>query len=126
MSNNNEVWEIELLDDFQKEVKRFVSKKKFFKLPDQIDGIMKDFEKGNFSGSHITHSDTPTSYDVYKLRLPNEDTKSGKSNGYRVIYLVLQEKKLSVFLTIYYKKEKETISDEYVTGLIQGYFLGGF
>ena len=74
-------------------------------------------------GDRITHRDEPTPYDVYKLRLPNPDANVGKSDGYRVIYMVVTENKVVVFLTMYYKKEDAAVSDNYINGLIDGYFL---
>jgi mRNA-degrading endonuclease RelE of RelBE toxin-antitoxin system len=121
--NNDKIYEIENHAEFDREQKRFVKKKKFFTLPEQIDDLVEKFEKGEFEGDKITHSDEPTPYDVYKLRLPNLDTGVGKSNGYRVMYMVVTEKKIVVFLVIYYKKETPTVSDGYIKGLIDGYFL---
>ena len=100
-----------------------VRKKRFLSLPAQIKDLTEKFSRGEFEGDRITHSDFPTPHDVYKLRLPNPDAGVGKSNGYRVIYTVVTEFKLVVFLTIYYKKEDEAVSDAYVNGLIDGYFL---
>ncbi|MCL2095273.1 MAG: hypothetical protein FWH10_00040 [Oscillospiraceae bacterium] len=116
------IFEMEYEPDFEKNLNRLVKKKKFSSLPGQIRKLEKSFERGEFEGDRMTHRDFPTPHDVYKLRLPNPDTNVGKSNGYRVIYTVVTEFKLVVFLTIYYKKEMENVSDEYVKGLIDGYF----
>jgi mRNA-degrading endonuclease RelE of RelBE toxin-antitoxin system len=109
--------------DFVNEAKRLVKKKKFFSLPKQIDEMMNDLKEGKLDGDRIAHRDTPTPHDVYKLRLPNPDADAGKSNGYRVIYLVVTENKIIVLLTVYYKKEQEDADDTYINGLIDGYFL---
>jgi mRNA-degrading endonuclease RelE of RelBE toxin-antitoxin system len=109
--------------DFIKEVKRLIKKKKFFSLPKQIDELISDLEEGKLNGDRIAHRDTPTPYDVYKLRLPNPDANVGKSSGYRVIYLVVTENKIIVLLTIYYKKEWADADDIYISGLIDGYFM---
>ena len=121
--NNEREYEVTTVTDFDREQKRFVKKKKFFSLPDQIDELIENFEKGTFEGDKYKHIDKPTPCDVYKLRLPNPDTGAGKSNGYRVFYMVVTEKKIVVFLVIYYKKEVATITDTYVNGLIDGYFI---
>ena len=70
----------------------------------------------------LVHSDAPP-YDVYKLRLPNDDTNVGKSNGYRVIYLARHDNHTVALLFIYYKKEQEAIGETYVRALVDGYFL---
>jgi hypothetical protein len=67
--------------------------------------------------------------EVYKLRLPNPDTRRGKSGGYRVIYSVAIERRLAVILTLYFKKEKATITDAEVRSLVNSaiykYIIGG-
>jgi len=118
-----EIYEIEERPDFEKNVNRLVKKKKFFSLPKQIRNLKDQLIRGEFDGEKITHRDSPTPYDVYKLRLPNPDTNVGKSDGYRVIYMVVTETKIVIFLTIYYKKEDATVSDNYINGLIDGYFI---
>jgi len=118
-----EVYQIDVEEDFQKEVKRFAKKKKFKTLPSQIEELIKQFQRGKFEGNILTRNELPTPHDVYKLRLPNPDTNVGTSNGYRVIYMAVTEYKIVVFLTIYYKKEQETISDSYIRALIDGYFI---
>ena len=120
---NVEAFEIRQDSDFTKNVERFLIKKKFQHLPKQIQELTDKFRRGEFEGDKITHNDLPPPYDVYKLRLPNPDTNVGKSNGYRVIYMVITEKKIVVFLTIYYKKEDATVPDKYIDGLIDGYLL---
>ena len=58
--------------------------------------------------------------DVYKMRLPNPDANAGKSGGYRVIYTVVTDHKLLFILTIYCKKEKISVPDAYIEGLLDG------
>ena len=118
-----EAFKIKYEQDFLNEVERLAVKKKFKKLPDQISRLVDEFEQGKFSGDKITHDDFPLSHDVYKLHLPNPDTGAGKSNGYRVVYMVIAETKIVLLLIIYYKKEQPTVSDTYIKGLIDGYFL---
>ncbi|MCL1988151.1 MAG: hypothetical protein FWG64_09315 [Firmicutes bacterium] len=118
MNNEIQVYFAETIDDFDKEVVRFVKKKKFRKLPQQIDDLISELEVGNFSGSLLKRSAEPVPHEVYKKRLPNEDTKVGKSNGYRVVYLVARENKVIGLLYIYYKKETPKVSETYINGLI--------
>jgi len=118
-----EVFEIERDPDFKKRVDRFLLKKKFRHLPEQIKELAEKLQKGEFEGDKLTHRELPTPHDIYKIRLPNPDTGAGKSNGYRIIYMVVIETKIVIFLTIYYKKEDETVSDNYINGLIDGYFI---
>jgi mRNA-degrading endonuclease RelE of RelBE toxin-antitoxin system len=118
---------VDIGGDFPKQFRRLVRKKKFHLLPDQIDEVIENFEKGNFTGDfdgdEILRVEAPIPYSVYKLRLPNPDADAGKSNGYRLIYLMVSENALVVLLTIYYKKEIADVSDNYVKDLADGYFL---
>ena len=112
------------IDEFQKQAQRLTKKKRFKHLPGQIKELREEqLINGDFQGDLIRHSDNPTPYDVYKLRLPNPDTNVGKSNGYRIIYVVVTEHRIVVLLAIYYKKEQESLSDLYIDGLIDGYFF---
>ncbi|MCL2845753.1 MAG: hypothetical protein FWE23_09965 [Chitinivibrionia bacterium] len=125
MTNNNDIvlFEVDSTDEFDKKTERFVRKKKFRKLPKQLAELNDDLEQGKFEGTRLRSLEHPLKHDVYKLRLPNEDTNEGKSNGYRVIYAVMMEKKLVLLVAIYYKKEQEDVSDNFVDGLIEGYLF---
>ena len=111
-------------DDFKKNVRRLTKKKRFKSLPSQIKELTEEhLTQGNFPGTLYKKVTEPISYDIYKLRMANPDTNVGKSNGYRIFYVVVTESKVVVLLTIYYKKEDEIVSDTYVDGLIAGVFL---
>jgi len=120
---NIDFFEVRELDDFDKRFSRLTKKKRFFSLPGQVRELYHAFQRGEFEGERIRHIDKPLACDVYKLRLPNPDANAGKSNGYRVIYLVITEARIVVFLTIYYKKEQADVPDSYISGLIDGCFL---
>jgi mRNA-degrading endonuclease RelE of RelBE toxin-antitoxin system len=118
-----ELFESDTTDEFDKEVKRFIKKKKFVTLPDLLEDLDDDVRSGIFGDDVWFHDDTPIPYDVYKKRLPNPDNKEGKSNGFRVIYAVMSEHKFVLFATVYYKKEVTKIKEEYIRALIEGYIL---
>ena len=88
-----DVYEVEETADFNKQLNRLIKKKCFLSLPFQIKELFTAFSKGEFEGDILKSSKEPIAYDVYKLRLPNPDTNVGKSNGYRVIYLILGKQK---------------------------------
>ncbi|MCL1947717.1 MAG: hypothetical protein FWF51_11325 [Chitinivibrionia bacterium] len=123
MDETIDVFEVEQTEDFKTEIKRFVKKKKFVNLPNQIKELIYDLQKGNFSGVMTKRIDLPIKHEIYKLRLPNKDTGEGKSGGYRIYYTVMFDNKLVLLITIYYKKEKEVVSDNFIDGLIEGYLL---
>jgi mRNA-degrading endonuclease RelE of RelBE toxin-antitoxin system len=115
-------YEVERIAEFDKTENRLTKKKRFFSLPCQVDELEEKVKNGEFDGTHMTHSENPEPHDVYKLRLPNPDANASKRDGYRVYYMVVTEKKIVVFLVVYYKKETPTVSDTYIQGLIDGYF----
>ena len=123
MTKKIEYYEVEREPEFSKGVRWLAKKKRFVSLPGQLLGLEADLSKGSFPGDLISRREAPVLHEVYKLRLPNPDTNVGKSNGYRIIYIVVTERKVVVLLTIYYKKEDETVTDTFIDGLIAGYFL---
>jgi mRNA-degrading endonuclease RelE of RelBE toxin-antitoxin system len=119
----NTEYRLETLVEFDKAVGRFVNKKKFRQLPEQLDELGEQLARGEFPGTFLGKFAEPFPHERYKLRLPNPNTKTGKSGGYRVLYIVVTENKIVVLVTIYYKKEQETLSDTYIDGLIDGLFF---
>lgn len=117
--NNDEImfYEVKDTEDFDKSVTRLVRKKKFRKLPEQLEALTNELQAGQFTGTELLVVDNPH-YRVYKKRLPNIDTKSGQSNGYRIIYIVIFEQKTVGLLEIYYKKETDDLEDNYIKLLV--------
>ena len=122
---NDKVFEVVYLSEIDKNIERFVKKKKFRKLPGQIEELEYKLSNGEFNEPPIWRSDYPVPYDVYKIRMPNLDANEGKSNGYRVIYAVVAREPISivVLITVYYKKEQVSVTETYIKGLIDGFFL---
>lgn len=118
-------YEIEYTGEFSKELKRLVRKKKYKQLPDQLVEVEKALSEGNFLGTKTTQIDFPVKYEIYKHRMPNLDTKTGKSGGYRVLYIVVTEHKILIMMAIYSKTETESLTDAYIDGLVSG-LLGEF
>jgi mRNA-degrading endonuclease RelE of RelBE toxin-antitoxin system len=126
MNESIEIYEVEALPVFTKKVQYYIRKKKYRHLDEQVDKLMDKLAQGDFDSSttpSLLHSDIPTPYDIYKMRMANPDANEGKSGGYRVIYMIKTAHKVIVLMTIYAKSEQETISDQYVEALVQGYFM---
>jgi mRNA-degrading endonuclease RelE of RelBE toxin-antitoxin system len=124
--NNNEFYQVEPYAVFDKQAKYFLRKRKYNHLPQQIQDLTDNLEKGIFDSSAtppLLHSDIPTPYDIYKMRMANPDAGEGKSGGYRIIYMVKTENKVIVLMTIYSKSDQESISDHEIQLLIDGYFM---
>jgi len=118
-----DVYEIDSHGQMDKDMDRLVRKKRFLSLPAQIKDLAESLQNGDFQGEFLARYYEPVECEVYKLRLPNPDANVGKVGGYRLIYVVATENRIVILLTIYYKKEQESISDTYIKGLIAGYFL---
>jgi len=122
MQNPKEIYTVKMTETFDKSAERLLTKKKFTKLPEQIEKVIQELRSGDFEGNILKKNINPA-YTVYKKRLPNLDTKAGKSNGYRLIYIVMHDFNVVGLLEIYYKKETETLSDAYIEGLIDWFIL---
>lgn len=84
-------FEVILTDIFSNNMEDLICKKKFTSLSNQIKYLKANLENGRFFGDCIPNLKLKDKKDnnrrVYKLRLPNKDTKSGKSNGLELYIL---------------------------------------
>ena len=78
---SNEV-KIELTLEFQKNLKKLA--KKYRNIRSDLELFIRELRQGNFSGDRISGLRDRI---IYKVRIKNSDIKTGKSGGYRVIYL---------------------------------------
>lgn len=106
------LYEVVVDEKARNDINHYLRKKHFRSLPAQVQEVVLRFQNGDFEGDNILTFEEPTRIEVYKMRLPNPDVNVGKSNGYRVIYAIAVEHKLVVILTVYYKKEQETIDEK--------------
>lgn len=117
------IYEVYPTPQFIKDVKYYKKKKKFKHVDDDIDAVVKEIENGNLIGDEISGIGLPFNEDIYKLRIANSDTKSGKSNGYRLIYYVIKNDKEVYLLSLYYKKDTNSIlTKTQITELIKEIF----
>jgi mRNA-degrading endonuclease RelE of RelBE toxin-antitoxin system len=108
-------------EQFEKDIKYYKRKKKFNHIEDDLDEIIGELEQGNLLGDEIKELKLPQNEHTYKVRAANTDTKAGKSNGYRLIYYVVKDDRTIFLLTIYYKKDREDISEKEIIYLIDTY-----
>ncbi len=99
---------VEQTADFEKDLKYYVKKKKYFKLPETIEKLVDDLENGNLPGDKIPGLKLPENSAAYKVRLENKSANVGKSNGFRIIYYLVVDERIYL-LTIYSKKDDERI-----------------
>lgn len=126
MNQNEELfyYSIKPTEEFNNNVKYYIKKKKFTKLPTDIKGIIENLEKGIFDGDIIGDLDLGDNQIAHKVRAVNSNTNVGKLNGYRLIYLVEENDKVVFLVTIYYKKEDNNIpSDAQIREIIKKYCI---
>jgi mRNA-degrading endonuclease RelE of RelBE toxin-antitoxin system len=101
---------------FRKEVKKLL--KRYNSARKDIEPLIKQLESGEIPGDRIAEN----KYPVYKVRVPNSDTRKGKSSGYRVIYYTMTPE--AILLTaIYSKSDRRNISNKEVEDIIGEYEL---
>lgn len=95
---------VEFLENCLRELKKL--QKKYPKIAQDIKSFVKELEKGDIVGDRIQN---PVLLDLFKARIKNSSTKSGKSGGFRVIYYVKKDSNLYI-ISIYSKTIKSNIS----------------
>jgi mRNA-degrading endonuclease RelE of RelBE toxin-antitoxin system len=101
---------------FRKEVKKLL--KRYNSVRKDIEPLIKQLESGEIPGDRIAEN----KYPVYKVRIPNSDTRKGKSSGYRVIYYTITPESI-LLTTIYPKSDRRNISNKEVEDIIGQYEL---
>jgi mRNA-degrading endonuclease RelE of RelBE toxin-antitoxin system len=108
-----------LTNRFKKDIEFYFKKRKYSHVIDDIYKVVGQLQEGNLIGTPQNNLSLPEGEVVYKVRTVNTDTKSGKSNGYRIIYYVIKDDKEIYLLTVYYKKDKENVSTKEILSLIE-------
>ena len=107
---------------FDKDMKMY--QRKFRNIGEDVKEVVDELKEGNLIGNVIQNIKMKDNEDnVIKVRVANSDTHSGKSNGYRLIYYAEKSDGTIYLLTIYYKKEKEDISNKEIQELILKYCM---
>ena len=101
---------------YKKELKKL--NKRYRSIDRDIKLLIVELEAGETPGDRIAEN----KYPVYKVRIPNSDTRKGKSGGYRVIYYLITTESI-LLTTIYSKSDRETISNKEVEDIIGQYEL---
>ena len=96
---------------FKADTDFYIRKKKYLKILDDIKTVTDELSKGNLIGDKLEGLRLQENTAAYKVRVANTSTKSGKSNGFRIIYYVIFEEKIYL-LTIYSKKDSNNIPND--------------
>jgi mRNA-degrading endonuclease RelE of RelBE toxin-antitoxin system len=105
-------YKIEITDNFKKEAKKLI--KKYVSLRSELAELGQELSQNPTMG-------TPLGNDVYKIRLSISSKNKGKSGGARVISFVKIIDKTVYLLSIYSKGEQDSISDDQIKDLLNGY-----
>ena len=101
---------------YKKELKKL--NKRYRSIDKDIKPLIEQLEAGETPGDRIAEN----KYPVYKVRVPNSDTRKGKSGGYRVIYYTITPESI-LLTTIYSKSDRGNITNKEVEDLIGQYEL---
>lgn len=99
---------VEYSDNFLKEAKKLSKKFKFLK--NDLKQAVEEIRKNDF-GVYL-------GFNLYKKRVKNSSISAGKSGGFRVIMYQQIESK-TVLISIYSKKDKESLSDDKLREIIK-------
>ena len=104
-------YSITTVDTFKKELK---------KLAKRYKSIKKDYKTllDILSTSNPKDVSIYLGGDCYKIRLKNSDNNKGKSAGYRIVYLYIEEEFNIILLSIYSKSDLDNISEQYIDAKI--------
>lgn len=97
------------LESFAKDVKKLYKKNK--KLPQDLKTLNEKLLENPKIGIELSSK-------LYKMRLENSSSKTGKSGGFRVIYYYIDEDKNIYLLKIYSKTEIENIKEEVLISIL--------
>lgn len=91
------------LESFKKDVKKLYKKNK--KLPQDLKTLNTTLHENPKIGIELSSK-------LYKVRLENSSSNTGKSGGFRVIYYYIDEDENLYLLKMYSKTEIENIKEE--------------
>ena len=97
------------LESFKKDVKSLYKKNK--KLPQDLKTLNEKLLENPKIGIELSSK-------LFKMRLENSSSKTGKSGGFRVIYYYLDEDENIYLLKIYSKTEIENIKEEVLISIL--------
>lgn len=117
------MYEVILTDRFVDDMNFYKRKKKYTKIEDDVEEVVKELEVGNLIGDEIKELKLPVGQSTFKVRAANTSAKVGKSNGFRIIYYAIKDDCEVYLLTIYSKKDQEDITNEDIKDIIKRYCI---
>lgn len=101
---------------FKKNVKQLY--KKYKKIFDDLESFEKELKKSQEPiGDRLQEFE---GFHVYKARIKNSSSNTGKRGGFRVIYYVESVKdEISIFITVYSKNEQGNVSRKEIEDILR-------
>ena len=97
------------LDSFKKDAKKLYKKNK--KLPIDLKTVNDTLNENPKAGIELSSN-------LYKIRLENSSSNTGKSGGFRIIYYYLDNNENLYLLKIYSKTETPNIKEEVLVKIL--------
>jgi len=103
---------LQYTEAFKRQLRRL--SRKYRRIRHDITPILEQLDTGKYPGDQISGM----SYTLYKVRVPNRDTRRGTSGGYRIIYYLQTEDDV-LLVAIYSKTEQSDISVDEIGKIMQ-------
>jgi len=103
-------YKIIVLDSFKKEFKQL--NKKYKNIKNDIKKLSLELQENPKCGIALSNN-------CYKIRVLNSSIPTGKRGGFRVIYYFFDEENNIFLLSIYSKRDKESISDNEILSILK-------
>jgi len=97
-------YNITIVNTFRLELKKL--SKKYRNMKSDYKSLLETLSKSNPKDISVY-----LGKDCYKIRLKNSDNNKGKSSGYRIVYLAIEEDLNIILLSIYSKSDLDNISE---------------
>jgi mRNA-degrading endonuclease RelE of RelBE toxin-antitoxin system len=104
---------------FYSKIKKY--NKRFKSTLKDIAPLIENLENGIFDGDKIEGACINKNEIVYKVRIGIKSIPVGKSGGYRVIYYIVKKENDIYMLDIYFKGDKENITNNEIIETIKKY-----
>jgi mRNA-degrading endonuclease RelE of RelBE toxin-antitoxin system len=106
---------------FKKDLKFY--RKRYRSTDQDISEILEELENGNLIGEDYDNLHLPESESVYKVKIAIKSIPVGISGGYRLIYYVVKNECEIYLLTLYYKGDRQNVSQVEILNLIKQYCI---
>jgi mRNA-degrading endonuclease RelE of RelBE toxin-antitoxin system len=101
-------------NEFKRNLRQLL--KKYRNIRSDIQPLLNELSQGQTPGDRIPG----TAFEIFKVRLPNSDSRRGKSGGYRIVYHHTIDDTI-ILITVYSKTEQSDISPQAIESVINTY-----